>query len=112
MADPAVRAAAEYSAMRAATQMVQAQQGGESTSTALARRPPNRALVPTVPRSTFDQSTESWQNFDDTGLIPAGNGQAEETDDVDVLEERALQAKRDAQAKRKQIPPFVQKLSR
>lgn len=28
------------------------------------------------------------------------------------LEQRALLAKKDAQAKRKQIPPFVQKLSR
>lgn len=33
-------------------------------------------------------------------------------DDVPELERRAQIAKKDAQAKRKQIPPFVQKLSR
>jgi heat shock transcription factor len=33
-------------------------------------------------------------------------------DDIAVLEARAQIAKRDAQAKRKQIPPFVQKLNR
>ena len=30
----------------------------------------------------------------------------------DDLDQQALRAKRDAEAKRKQIPPFVQKLSR
>lgn len=30
----------------------------------------------------------------------------------DDLDQKALAAQRDAQAKRKQIPPFVQKLSR
>jgi heat shock transcription factor len=33
-------------------------------------------------------------------------------DSIEELEKRALAAKRDALAKRKQIPPFVQKLSR
>jgi heat shock transcription factor, other eukaryote len=111
MSDPAARAAAQYSAMSAATQMAQAQ-GNGPTSTALARRQPNRALVPNVNRTALDQNPELWQNYDESSLVPAGNGQVEETDDVDVLEERALQAKRDAQANRKQIPPFVQKLSR
>jgi heat shock transcription factor len=36
----------------------------------------------------------------------------EETDCIEALEEKATVAKREAQAKRKQIPPFVQKLSR
>jgi hypothetical protein len=36
----------------------------------------------------------------------------DEHDNVERLEEMAQRAKRDAQAKRKQIPPFVQKLSR
>jgi len=36
----------------------------------------------------------------------------EENDNIELLEEKATVAKRDAQAKRKQIPPFVQKLSR
>ena len=34
------------------------------------------------------------------------------TDDDEELEQKALLARKDAQAKRKQIPPFVQKLSR
>lgn len=36
----------------------------------------------------------------------------EENDNIELLEEKANVAKRDAQGKRKQIPPFVQKLSR
>jgi heat shock transcription factor len=36
----------------------------------------------------------------------------DEQDSIERLEERALRAKKEAQAKRKQIPPFVQKLSR
>jgi len=40
------------------------------------------------------------------------NGAMEENDSIELLEERAAIAKREAQSKRKQIPPFVQKLSR
>ena len=40
------------------------------------------------------------------------NGQADDDDDIDALERRATIAKREAQAKNKKIPPFVQKLSR
>lgn len=36
----------------------------------------------------------------------------DENDNIALLEERAARAKRDAQANRKQIPPFVQKLGR
>jgi len=36
----------------------------------------------------------------------------DEVDDIEILEKRALLVKRDALNKRKQIPPFVQKLSR
>lgn len=39
----------------------------------------------------------------------AQNGWQEEEEDLEAL---ALKAKKEAQAKRKQIPPFVQKLSR
>jgi heat shock transcription factor len=42
----------------------------------------------------------------------SANGAMEENDSIERLEERAAIAKRDAQSKRKQIPPFVQKLSR
>ena len=34
------------------------------------------------------------------------------SDDLEELERKAEIAKKDAQAKRKQIPPFIQKLSR
>lgn len=46
-------------------------------------------------------------------MDPQGpNGAIEESDSIERLEERATVAKREAQSKRKQIPPFVQKLSR
>ena len=50
-----------------------------------------------------------WQDQSTTGQVsewPPAEENGEE------LERRALAAKKDAQAKRKQIPPFVQKLSR
>lgn len=50
-----------------------------------------------------------WQDLDDTGNITEWPP-TEENDEE--LERRALAAKKEAQAKRKQIPPFVQKLSR
>jgi heat shock transcription factor len=36
----------------------------------------------------------------------------DDSDSIEALEERALRAKKEAMNKRKQIPPFVQKLSR
>jgi heat shock transcription factor len=82
-------------------------------STALARRQNSRALVPTAPRAPFDRSSDSWSGYseDPAYLQPTGTS-ADEHDNVERLEEMAQRAKRDAQAKRKQIPPFVQKLSR
>jgi heat shock transcription factor, other eukaryote len=80
----------------------------------LARRQNNRALVPTVPRANFDPN-DQWGPLitDDTSLIPQpSNGNMAEHDSIEVLEEQAQKAKREAQSKRKQIPPFVQKLSR
>jgi heat shock transcription factor, other eukaryote len=68
-----------------------------ATSTQLARRPINRQL---------------GQFGDDSILDPKNPGAMEETDSIEALEEKATAAKREAQAKRKQIPPFVQKLSR
>jgi heat shock transcription factor len=81
-------------------------------STALARRGlSSRALVPTAPRQVFDPSSESWNSFgDDFQQQPQGN--TEDNESIEALEERALRAKREAMGKRKQIPPFVQKLSR
>ena len=51
-----------------------------------------------------------WEAFD--GDANAGQGWENAEDDDDELEQKALVAKKDAQSKRKQIPPFVQKLSR
>ncbi len=91
--------------------------GFPQPSTAIARRQPNRALVSTAPRTVFDAGVpESWAGFgDDPGLLQtpsSTNASLDEHDSVELLEERAQIAKREAQSKRKQIPPFVQKLSR
>ena len=83
-----------------------------ASSTALARRGNNnRALVPSAGRPPLFDGSSDWANFDhDSNFLPPSNGQDE--DDIEQLEEEAQRAKREAQAKRKQIPPFVQKLSR
>lgn len=51
---------------------------------------------------------DGWADFDGTGQVSEWNNNEGNEED---LETRALAAKKDAQAKRKQIPPFVQKLS-
>src|ERR1700742_3611881 len=51
MADPTTRGVPQYAAAAASGQLGQA---APSTSTALARRGMNRALVPTAPRPAFD----------------------------------------------------------
>ncbi|KAH6656505.1 hypothetical protein BKA67DRAFT_654840 [Truncatella angustata] len=81
-------------------------------STALARRGVNNQLVATN-RAYSPQENEVWSNFGDGSLVPQQNGghTVDEHDNVELLEEKAQKAKRDAQAKRKQIPPFVQKLN-
>lgn len=82
------------------------------TSTALTRRQPSRSLVP-APLQAFDANSDLWANFgDDAGMLQPPNGGVDDNDNIELLEERAQKAKREAQAKRKQIPPFVQKLSR
>ncbi|KAK9426381.1 hypothetical protein SUNI508_02822 [Seiridium unicorne] len=81
-------------------------------STTLARRGMNNQLVATS-RPYNPPQSEVWPNFGDDSLIPQQNGgnAADEHDNVELLEEKAQKAKREAQAKRKQIPPFVQKLN-
>lgn len=77
---------------------------GASPNNQVARRQPMNQLVsrnrgyeqPSAPPSLLDHSS-------------SGDGWGES---LAELEQRALIAKREAQAKRKQIPPFVQKLSR
>jgi heat shock transcription factor len=84
-------------------------------STQLARRPVNRQLVSTGQRPAYDTTGDPWGQFGDDSILDpqsATNGSMEENDNIELLEERAAIAKRDAQSKRKQIPPFVQKLSR
>ena len=70
-----------------------------ATSTDLVRRPRNQTLARNVQQ-------EQWSGY--------GGGTPGQMDDEDEqeLERRVAMAKRDAQGKRKQIPPFVQKLSR
>ncbi|QPG97901.1 hypothetical protein C2857_007012 [Epichloe festucae Fl1] len=81
-------------------------------SNTLARRDTNQALVPTHNRN-FDTSVEPWMSFGDENapLQRNSEGGLIEQDNVEALEELAQKAKREAQAKRKSIPPFVQKLS-
>jgi len=51
-------------------------------------------------------------NFDDSSFLPSTNNDTiDDSDNLEVLLERAQRAKRKAAATRKQIPPFVQKLS-
>jgi heat shock transcription factor len=72
----------------------------------------NQALVAAHNRN-FDSSVEPWAGFGDgSDLLPQNGEGLIEQDNVEALEEMAQKAKRDAQGKRKGIPPFVQKLSR
>lgn len=87
-------------------------QGAPSTSNALARRVGNSALV-TSGRTFSPQPNDPWSGFTDENILSAQtNGSLDEHDNIELLEEKAQRAKREAQAKRKQIPPFVQKLNR
>jgi heat shock transcription factor len=72
--------------------------GTEMNSGQLVRRNQNQQLA---------SRRGQWDGF------PSPTQQQWETvDDDEELEQKAAIAKKDAQAKRKQIPPFVQKLSR
>jgi len=87
-------------------------QAASTPSTVLARRAGNSALI-TSNRTFSPQPSDTWPSFADDNLLsnPSG-GSLDEHDNIDLLEEKAQRAKREAQAKRKQIPPFVQKLNR
>lgn len=73
-------------------------------STDLVRRARNHQLAPQV-----TQQQEQW-NGGGGGYNNVG-GQNDDENEQE-LEKKVALAKRDAQGKRKQIPPFVQKLSR
>ena len=77
-------------------------------SNQLARRPVAQQLVSRV--NYHNSADETWPMVADEGMQQAN----EDTwmNNLDDLEQRAMIAKRETQAKRKQIPPFVQKLSR
>jgi heat shock transcription factor len=84
-------------------------------STSLTRRQGNHALVPTNTQANYNTAVEPWTGVGDhdVSLLSGDPGENLPTqDNVEVLEEMAQKAKREAQHKRKQIPPFVQKLSR
>lgn len=76
-------------------------------STQLARRP-NQHLVQ---KNSFHDPNE-WALTDNSYFDSKQNdGGSSENESIERLEERAAAAKREAQSKRKQIPPFVQKLN-
>ena len=84
-----------------------------ATSTQLARRPVNSALVATAFRPPYDNLGDPLGPFgNDTLLDTQENAVMEENDRIEFLEKRAAIAKREAQSKRKQLAPFLQKLSR
>jgi heat shock transcription factor, other eukaryote len=80
---------------------------GAQPSNQLARKPMNQ--LANRGRSYNESSGLHW--------VDSANGSGQQldsawNDDIDALEQRAQTAKKIAQEKRKQIPPFVQKLSR
>ena len=87
---------------------------GAKMSTELTRRPVNQQLVARATRPFDNVDDDSWAELgDDMQLELRGeHGLEDEEEELQHLLQRAQAAKRDAQAKRKQIPPFVQKLSR
>ena len=75
--------------------------GNDFANGQLVRRAPNQQVV--------SRNPSAWQDADGmAGTVPS----FEQVDEEDDLEQKAMAAKKEAQAKRKQIPPFVQKLSR
>ncbi|KAL7624291.1 Heat shock transcription factor [Parahypoxylon ruwenzoriense] len=88
----------------------QGQYGQATPSTVLARRGMNNALV-AANRAFTPQQADPWSHFDENLITNQTNGAIDEHDNIELLEEKAQKAKREAQAKRKQIPPFVQKLN-
>lgn len=79
-----------------------------AVSNQLARRPATHHLVP---RTAFaNTGDDSWPIIPEDGMQPPQDQAWRNSNDE--LEREAQIARRDTQAKRKQIPPFVQKLSR
>lgn len=87
----------------------QAQYPQGTPSTVVARRGMNNALV--AANRAYTPQSDPWPSFDENLVPGQTEGPIDEHDNIELLEERAQRAKREAQAKRKQIPPFVQKLN-
>lgn len=77
-----------------------------STSNQLARRPPPNQLVSR--NRGYEQAPTTYTD----NSAGAGAREGAWGESIEELYNRARAAKREAQSKRKQIPPFVQKLSR
>lgn len=73
----------------------------------VARRTVNQPIVPI--HNYTSAGAEPWQFNESTTQMQSGDGWSMGYDDLD---QKAEAAKKEAQANRKQIPPFVQKLSR
>ena len=80
------------------------------TSTQLTRRAGSQQLVTRGQRQLGDD--DAWGDYPDALQLDTRAPAVGAEDDMDELLERAQVAKREAMARRKQIPPFVQKLSR
>lgn len=84
-----------------------AQDPPPTTLNQLARRSMGQQIVP---RGNYDAATsETWPRIPDNAMQPPVDDWMSEDND---LTRRAEVAKKETQSKRKQIPPFVQKLSR
>lgn len=81
-------------------------------NTQLTRRPMRNGGGQMVRNGESTRFEDPWGQFGDESILDPNMKVEEQDDDVELLEEKAVVAKREAQAKRKQIPPFVQKLSR
>ena len=73
----------------------------------IARRQPDNQIVPVMNYNNTD-----YPSGPDYGAISQSTEDGWPAAKYDDLDQKALIAKREAQAKRKQIPPFIQKLSR
>lgn len=77
-------------------------------SNQLTRRPLNQDVIQRAPYG--NGPSEQWPNFQSDAVQQHNETALQQQ--ADDLDQKALAAQRDAQSKRKQIPPFVQKLRR
>ena len=90
------------------TESIQPNAAATAGSNQLARRAVGQQLVPRVPYGNV--GNENWPVVADEDVNQANEDAW--MNNGDDLEQKAMIAKRETQAKRKQIPPFVQKLTR